>query len=163
MARNARLSLTPARRSPVLHTTTGITTQLCISYSLLKYQKRGQQVRLCPTVSCTSTLKWCGKNSRLYLPVLFLIPTITLQSLCWWAPMSFCLPNPPSSSLWPTFSAPGQREASRVVHKFLSQRVITMKRHTNLASAVLVDKVVEFPDKNHGEAGNREAVSVWTM
>lgn len=39
----------------------------------------------------------------------------------------------------------------------LSQRVITIKRHTSLASAVLVDKVVEFPDKKHGEAGNRGA------
>lgn len=39
----------------------------------------------------------------------------------------------------------------------LSQRVITIKRHTNLASAVLVDKVVEFPDEKHGEAGNRGA------
>lgn len=37
----------------------------------------------------------------------------------------------------------------------LSQLVITFKRHTHLASAVLVDKAVEFPDKNHGEAENR--------
>ncbi|XP_057200295.1 retrovirus-related Pol polyprotein from transposon 297 [Triplophysa rosa] len=39
----------------------------------------------------------------------------------------------------------------------LSQRVITIRRHTSLASAVLVDKVVEFPGKNHGEAGSRGA------
>ncbi|KAI2648630.1 Transposon Ty3-I Gag-Pol polyprotein [Labeo rohita] len=39
----------------------------------------------------------------------------------------------------------------------LSQRVVTIKRHTNLASAVLVDKVVEFPDKKHDEAGNEGA------
>lgn len=33
----------------------------------------------------------------------------------------------------------------------LSQRVITIKRHTSLASAILVDKVVVFPDKTkHG-------------
>lgn len=39
----------------------------------------------------------------------------------------------------------------------LSQQVITIKLHTRLASAVLVDKVVEFPDKKHGEAGYRGA------
>ncbi|KAL0202364.1 hypothetical protein M9458_000382, partial [Cirrhinus mrigala] len=39
----------------------------------------------------------------------------------------------------------------------LSQRVVTIKRHTNLASVVLVDKVVEFPDKKHDEAGNSGA------
>lgn len=39
----------------------------------------------------------------------------------------------------------------------LSQRVITIRGHTNLASAVLVEKVVEFPDKKHGEQGNRGA------
>lgn len=36
------------------------------------------------------------------------------------------------------------------------------QRHTNLASAVLVDKVLEFQDKQHDEAGNRGHVSVWT-
>ncbi len=37
----------------------------------------------------------------------------------------------------------------------LSQRVIRIKQHTSLASAVLVDRVVEFPEKKHGETGNR--------
>jgi len=50
-----------------------------------------------------------------------------------------------------------KRDCAPVRVMNLSQRVIAIKRHTNLASAVLVDKVVEFPHRKHGEAGNREA------
>ncbi|KAL0204551.1 hypothetical protein M9458_002569, partial [Cirrhinus mrigala] len=115
MARLARLSLTPARRSPL------------------------QSSKIPIESAAGQTVPYHG------------VPHIDLKALGkeFKAVHTFVVPDSDYHSSVPLLVGTNVIRASL-------QQVITIKRHTNLASAVLVDKVVEFPDKKHDEDGKRE-------